>query len=215
MEYVGIYRRTTNNTRGKGGGQGRRMAKTHTHTYTHANIKRSFSTISLCSRQMSKYQHQHTFQIVEKGPCTPLTIILKTSKLNANGRGREKEWLKKDEKHVFYQKTFDTFMYFISFRFILFFALNEITEWSVWQKRWITKATNGAAAIKKSIHLAHTVTQTQRYTVDIMKYISQHISYVKFVSENWVLFARFICVCDVVRSWLFLRISFSLIVCAF
>lgn len=118
-------------------------------------------------------------------------------------------------KACFYQKTFDTFMYFISFRFILFFALNEITEWSVWQKRWITKATNGAAAIKKSIHLAHTVTQTQRYTVDIMKYISQHISYVKFVSENWVLFARFICVYDVVRSWLFLRISFSLIVCAF
>lgn len=109
---------------------------------------------------MSKYQHQHTFQIVEKGlEYMVLTIILKTSKLNANGREREKEWLKKDEKHVFYQKTFDTYMYFISFRFILFFALNEITEWSVWKKRWITKATNGAAAIKKSIHLAHTDTE--------------------------------------------------------
>lgn len=33
MEYVGIYRRTTNNTRGESGGQGRRMAKTHTRTH--------------------------------------------------------------------------------------------------------------------------------------------------------------------------------------
>lgn len=155
MEYVGIRRaiqytdiqQITHEGRVGGGGG-------DTHTYTHANIKRSFSTISLCSRQMSKYQHQHTFQIVEKGPCTPLTIISKTSKMNANGRARERKRVTEEAWDAcFLSKTFDTYILrFVSFHF---FALNEITEWSVWQKK-VNKEGNKRSGGDKEKHTSRT-----------------------------------------------------------
>lgn len=115
-----------------------------THTYTHANIKRSFSTVSfiVCSRQISKYQHQHSFQIVEKGPCTtlywkhPKWMPMRMTERSREGDRSPEGEMGIDENMFFFPETFLFSIHIcILFYFILFFVLNKITKQSVWQKK--------------------------------------------------------------------------------